>query len=79
MEGGDLHLIKLHLSRLLGERKMSQAELAQMTGIRPNTIGDLYHERTVRVRVDHLDRICAALDCELDELIVRTPRDSSKN
>ena len=66
-------MIKIHLSRLLGERRMSQAELARLTGIRPNTIGELYHEFAERVTLEHLDRICEVLNCELSDLIVRVP------
>ncbi len=69
-------MIRILLSNLLGERKMNQAQLAKMTGIRPNTIGELYHEFADRVTLSHLDAICGALDCELHELIVRVPDDS---
>lgn len=34
-------MIQNNLSRILGERKWTQAELARRTGIRPNTISDL--------------------------------------
>ena len=37
-------MIRIHLSTRLGERKWTQADLARMTGIRPNTINDLYDE-----------------------------------
>ena len=47
------------------------------TGIRPNTINELYHELADRVNLEHLDLICEALDCELDELIVRIPNRES--
>lgn len=66
-------MIKILLSRKLGELRMTQADLARATGIRPNTINELYHELTERVNLEHLDLICEALDCELDELIVRIP------
>lgn len=54
-----------------GEAK--EADLARATGIRPNTINELYHELTERVSLEHLDLICEALNCELDELIIRVP------
>lgn len=73
MEEGAMAMIKILLSRKLGEMRMTQAELARMTGIRPNTIGELYHELVDRVNLEHLDLICEALNCELDELIVRVP------
>ena len=58
--------------------EMPKAELARATGIRPNTISELYHEYTDRVNLEHLDLICEALHCELDELIVRVPNDYAK-
>ena len=66
-------MIRIRLSTLLGERRWTQADLARATGIRPNTINDLYHEIAERVNLEHLDLICEALDCELTELIVREP------
>lgn len=71
-------MIKILLSKKLGELRLTQADLARATGIRPNTINELYHELADRVNLEHLDLICEALDCELDELIVRIPnRESS--
>ena len=71
-------MIRILLSSRLGDRKWTQADLARKTGIRPTTINELYHEMVDRVNLDNLDLICEALDCSLDELIVRvqkkTPR-----
>ena len=66
-------MIKILLSKKLGELRLTQADLARATGIRPNTINELYHELAERVNLEHLDLICEALNCELDELIVRIP------
>lgn len=70
-------MIKILLSKKLGELRLTQADLARATGIRPNTINELYHELAERVNLEHLDLICEALDCELDELIVRIPNRES--
>lgn len=64
-------MIRILLSTKLGELRWSQADLARATGIRPNTISELYHELVDRVNLEHLELICEALDCRLDELIVR--------
>ena len=64
-------MIRILLSARLGERRLNQAELSRMTGIRPSTINDLFNEIAVRVNLEHLDLICEALDCELSDLIVR--------
>lgn len=66
-------MVKVHLSRLLGERRMSQAELSRLTEIRPNTINDLYHSICNHVSLEHLDLICEALDCDLCDLLTRSP------
>lgn len=71
-------MIRILLSTRLGEIKWSQADLARATGIRPNTISELYHEYTERVSLEQLDLICEVLQCELDELIVRVPNDYAK-
>ena len=66
-------MVKLQLQRLLDERGWNQAEFARRTGIRANTINDLYHGVAERVNFEHLDRMCEVLECPLDELIVRVP------
>lgn len=65
-------MIRILLSRKLGELRWSQADLARATGIRPTTINDYYHELAERVNLEHLDLICEALDCDLSEILVRT-------
>ena len=71
-------LIKIYLSRLLGERRITQSELAKMTGIRPSTINDWYHEIIPRINVDHLDKICEALDCTIPDLIEYIPNSKKR-
>lgn len=66
-------MIKVLLSTRLGEKRLTQADLARMTGIRPNTINDLYHDIADRVSLGQLDIICEALDCDIHDLIVREP------
>lgn len=71
-------MIRILLSTRLGEIRWTQADLARATGIRPNTVSELYHEMVDRVNLEHLDLICEALNCRLDELIVRVPDDVPK-
>ncbi len=71
-------MIRILLSTRLGERKWTQADLARMTGIRPSTINEYYHEIAERINLDHLDLMCEALDCELSDLIVRVPNDAPR-
>jgi len=66
-------MVRVHLSKLLGEKRMSQKKLSELTGIRPNTISEWYNEIAVSLKVEHIDRICEVLDCSLDELIEVVP------
>lgn len=71
-------MVKLQLSRILGEKKWKQADLVRQTGIRANTISDMYHDIAERVSLEHLDRICEILGCPLEELVVRVPNKITK-
>ncbi len=70
-------MIRIRLSTLLGEKRWTQADLARRTGIRANTINDYYHEMADRVNLEHLDRICEVLGCDLSDLIERVPDEIS--
>jgi putative transcriptional regulator len=69
-------MIKIYLSRILGEKRMTQAELARRTGIRPTTISEIYNELIERINLEHLDKICEVLDCDVSDIIEHVP---SKN
>lgn len=66
-------MVKFNLSRLLGERKMTQVELSRKTGIRNSTINELYHEIAVSIKFEHINKICEVLDCTTDELFKYVP------
>ncbi|MSP12826.1 MAG: XRE family transcriptional regulator [Chloroflexi bacterium] len=66
--------IKIHLSRLLGERRMTVAELSRHTGISKNALGQLYHETSQGIRFDTLDKICTVLNCSVAEILERSSR-----
>ena len=66
-------MIRITLSRKLGELRMTQADLARKTGIRPNTINDYYHEMAERISLEHFDLICQALNCDLSEILEYHP------
>ena len=71
-------MVRIHLSRLLGEKRMTQKQLSMRTGIRQNTINEWYHEMTVSLKVEHIDRICEVLKCSIDELIEVVPNKMPK-
>ena len=68
-------MIRILLSTRLGERRLTQAELARMTQIRASTINEYYWDLCERVNLRHLDLICEALGCDIADLLVREPDD----
>lgn len=68
-------MIRILLSRKLGELRWTQADLARATGIRPTTINEYYHEISDRINLQHFDLICEALDCDLSEILVLVPNE----
>lgn len=66
-------MIKFKLSNLLGEHKMTQKSLADITHIRPATISKMYYEEVKRLDIKQLDSICKAFDCEISELLEYIP------
>jgi putative transcriptional regulator len=71
-------MIKCHLSRILGEKKLKIADVARDTGINRGTITRLYQETAVRVEFDVLEQLCLYLGCKVGELL-ELPDSSDKN
>ena len=67
-------MIKCHLSRLMGERKMKVIDVARETGLHRNTITLLYNETAARVDIDAMDKLCALFNVSVGELFERLPR-----
>lgn len=51
-------MIKCHLSRLMGERKLKISDVARDTGLHRNTITLLYQETANRVDLDAIEVLC---------------------
>lgn len=62
-------MIKIHLSRIMGEKRINIADLSRLTGLHRNGIAKFYNEETDGVKFDTLNRICEALDCEIQDII----------
>jgi len=61
-------MIRCHLSRLMGERKMNIADVARETGLHRNTVTLLYKETATRVDLDAIDRLCQLFKCSVEDL-----------
>lgn len=70
-------MIRCHLSRMMGERKLKIADVARETGLHRNTITLLYNETANRVDIETIDCLCALFACEVGDLFERVPDDSA--
>ena len=70
--------IKIHLGRLLGERRLRASEVARKTGINKNTLSSLYNEKVSGIRFDTLGRLCKFLNCSIGELIEYIPDEKQR-
>jgi len=61
-------LIKCHLSRLMGERKVKIADVCRQTGLHRNTVTALYYERANRVDLNVINTLCRHFECNLSDL-----------
>jgi putative transcriptional regulator len=64
-------MIRCHLSRLLGERKLKITDVARDTGINRGTLTRLYHETAERIELDVLDKLCEYLGVTVPDLLER--------
>lgn len=62
-------VIRCHLARLMGERKMKIMDVARETGLNRNTVTLLYKETAQRIDLDAIDKLCDLFDCEVGELL----------
>ena len=62
-------MVRLTIDRCLNSRGMTRYELAKRTEIKFQTIDRYYKNRVVRYDSDILDRICAALDCNISDIL----------
>ena len=66
-------MIKIHLSRLMGENKEKLADLIRATGLARNTVAGLYRETTARIDLDTLNALCTHYGCSVADLLEYVP------
>lgn len=66
-------MIRCHLGRLLGERKLRIADVARATGLHRNALTLLYRETAIRVDIATIDLLCRYFGCAVQDLFEWTP------
>lgn len=65
--------VHCRLDELLADRGMTLAELSRRVGVSVVNLSVLKNDRARAIRYTTLSAICEALDCEIGDLLVRTP------
>lgn len=65
----ELHAVEVHLDRILDERGLTMAELAQQAGITVANLAVLKNGRARAIRFSTLTALCQVLDCEPGDLL----------
>jgi putative transcriptional regulator len=69
--------IHCRLDELLEQRGMTLTRLGELVGVSIVNLSILKNDRARAVRYSTLAAICAALDCEVGDLLVRVPTSQS--
>ena len=62
-------MIIINVDVMLAKRKMSVSELAERVGITIANISILKNQKAKAIRLDTLNRICKALDCQPGDIL----------
>lgn len=62
-------MVRCHLARLMGERKMKIVDVARETGLNRNTVTLLYKETAQRIDLDAIEKLCRLFECEVGDLL----------
>lgn len=71
MGNDDLTGIHCRLDELLAERGMTLTRLSELVGVSVVNLSVLKNDRAKAIRYSTLSAICAALECEVGDLLVR--------
>ena len=70
-------MIVFHIDVMLAKRKMSLTELSERVGITLANLSILKTGKARAVRLETLDRLCAALDCQPGDLVEFLPEEKA--
>lgn len=70
-------MIVINVDVMLAKRKMSVTELSERVGITMANISILKNGKAKAIKIDTLNRICAALDCQPGDILEWRPEEEA--
>ncbi|AMB75507.1 helix-turn-helix domain-containing protein [Pantoea ananatis] len=62
-------MIRCHLARLMGERKMKISDVLRETGLSRNTVSLMYRETAQKIDIEALEKLCQLFACEVADIL----------
>ncbi|HIF9219425.1 TPA: helix-turn-helix domain-containing protein [Photobacterium damselae] len=66
-------MIKCHLARMMGERKLKISDVIRETSLSRNTVTLLYKETAQKVDLEAIDKLCVLFNCQVGDLLELSP------
>lgn len=66
-------MIRCHLARMMGERKMRISDVVRDTGLSRVTVTLLYKETAQKVDLEAIEKLCTLFGCEVGDLFELAP------
>ncbi|MFA6989981.1 MAG: helix-turn-helix transcriptional regulator [Candidatus Gastranaerophilaceae bacterium] len=66
-------MINNKLSEILGRKRIRMSELQRMTGLSQTAIINLYYNKTKSISFDTINKICNALECNIQDIFEHIP------
>ena len=70
-------MIRCHLSRLMGEKRVRLIDVARATRISRNMLAKLYYDRARRIDLGDLNKLCHYFGCSVGDLLESVPERSA--
>ena len=61
-------MIKCHVSKIMGEKRLKIADVARETGLNRGTITRMYNETATRIELDAIETLCRYLNVKIEDL-----------
>lgn len=61
--------IKIHLDRIMSEKKVSLNELSHRVGITLSNLSIIKNQKSKAIRLSTLEALCKALDCQPGDIM----------
>lgn len=71
--------IKIHFSRLLGEKKVRANAVSKATGITGHALSAMYKETLKGIRFDSLEKLCEFFNCTVSDILEYIPKTKKAN